>query len=237
MAASEADRHKQILKQTVGEEAETDTARDSVEARAEAAHARQERDFQERRAQPEQARENHQEVRALRLPAARANLRPTPAPPRRAARARAGQAVEEAHESYEEARARAVEAKDALRSALTDRDALTEVLRSSPYTTKAAADAQLKNVQDKVGARRPCVPPAIADVSRSAFAPPPSRARGLTPLAALSLSLGFHSSSYALPPLALLLLTSFSPFPPPHSLSPLSLPPPLPLVVRKWPIR
>eukprot|EP00291_Cryptomonas_curvata_P007896 CAMPEP_0172182282 /NCGR_PEP_ID=MMETSP1050-20130122/18314_1 /TAXON_ID=233186 /ORGANISM="Cryptomonas curvata, Strain CCAP979/52" /LENGTH=384 /DNA_ID=CAMNT_0012855713 /DNA_START=44 /DNA_END=1195 /DNA_ORIENTATION=- len=120
VAASEADRHKQILKQAAGQEAETDSAKDSVEARAEAAHARQERDFLEQRAHREQARENHQE------------------------------AVEEAHESYEEARARAVEAKDALRSALTDRDALTEVLRSSPYTTKAQADDQLKNVQDKV---------------------------------------------------------------------------------------
>ncbi len=62
---------------------------------------------------------------------------------------------------YEEARARAVEAKDALRSALTDRDALTEVLRSSPYTTKTEADAQLKNVQDKVEPSAP-LPPAIA---------------------------------------------------------------------------
>jgi hypothetical protein len=66
VAASEADRHKQILKQTAGEEEETDSARDSVEAQAEAAHARQEHDFLENRAHREQARENHQEVRAFR---------------------------------------------------------------------------------------------------------------------------------------------------------------------------
>jgi hypothetical protein len=70
VAASEADRHKQILRQTVGEEAETDSTKDSVEARAEAAHARQERDFLERRANREQAREDHHEVRAFRLSAA-----------------------------------------------------------------------------------------------------------------------------------------------------------------------
>ena len=60
------------------------------------------------------------------------------------------QAVEKAHESYEAARARAVSSKDALRNALAQRDALTEVLRSSPYTTEAEADSQLKRMQDKV---------------------------------------------------------------------------------------
>jgi hypothetical protein len=47
-----------------------------VEAQSEASHARQERDFLERREQREQARESHQEVRVSWQPAAAQALPP-----------------------------------------------------------------------------------------------------------------------------------------------------------------
>jgi hypothetical protein len=103
-----------------------------------------------------------------------------------------------------------VEAKDALRSALTDRDALTEVLRSSPYTTKAQADARLKNVQEKV---RPSVPlpPEFPDSSASP--------RSLT---AAPAAFRRHSSSLTYFPFSLLSRYLPSPLPPSpsHSLPP-----------------
>ena len=74
------------------------------------------------------------------------------------------QAVEAAHEDYESARERAVSSKDALRNALAQRDALTEVLRSSPYTTEAEAAAELKQMQNKARIVSFSLPPLLLDI-------------------------------------------------------------------------